>query len=209
MIFIWWSKENVITRKNVPRRLVILCNNTSDYTKNKCSLRVWLCNIACDYDCRKSGQTNCDFIVWSVWLYPQDVYAKFLFYHETTYSQTNPIKNTINPDWNFKKVCTIPAVDDAVSVLLIIQLNAQFSTIVYNYVQNNPTQCQLCFPWGNLFVNGMNMTSIICDTINVMQTKYLRVLHKRACNTKESPSSVINQLFSSSFSFIGPFVCTL
>ncbi|XP_076455652.1 kinesin-like protein KIF28 isoform X2 [Babylonia areolata] len=42
-----------------------------------------------------------------------DVYAKFLIYLETTYNQTSPIKDTSNPDWNFKKCCTVGKVDEA------------------------------------------------------------------------------------------------
>lgn len=41
-----------------------------------------------------------------------DIYAKFLVYLDTTYSQTNVVKNTANPDFNFQKCCTIGKVDD-------------------------------------------------------------------------------------------------
>ncbi|XP_076437363.1 kinesin-like protein KIF28 [Babylonia areolata] len=41
-----------------------------------------------------------------------DLFAKFVVYTDPQASETKRIKNTANPDWNFKKVCNMGVVDD-------------------------------------------------------------------------------------------------
>ncbi|XP_050405632.1 kinesin-like protein KIF28P isoform X1 [Patella vulgata] len=41
-----------------------------------------------------------------------DIYLKYLVYHEDKYTCSNPIKNTINPDWNHKRVVNFTKADD-------------------------------------------------------------------------------------------------
>lgn len=43
------------------------------------------------------------------------MYAKFKVYLDEEYTKTNKIKDTSNPDWNFKKVFTMKQLDDVVS----------------------------------------------------------------------------------------------
>ena len=63
----------------------------------------------------------------------QDIYAKYLIYHEVKYVETNRVKNTSNPDWNHTYLYKHPNADEQVSLSVCLSISSSVCVYVCLY----------------------------------------------------------------------------